>query len=218
MRNAFVFITLAAASIAAPCAAADAFSLEGEVALVSDYRWRGLSLSDENPAILTEATLYHESGFWAWGSANSVSSDYGGSELAIGAGYTRELASIEWTAGVTRYFYPGEEDFDYNEFALSAARAFGPVSLSAGVEFTPEQDNVVEDDTYTWLGWEIAGPADVRLEGHVGEDDGAFAATPYANDFSIGAAVPIHQAELGLAYIESDSEGAAWVLRLAYSP
>ena len=46
------------------------FSLSGGISVVSDYRFRGISLSDEEIALQPTLTLSHESGLYAgvWGS------------------------------------------------------------------------------------------------------------------------------------------------------
>lgn len=209
---------VAAALPSADAQAAPGWETEYGVALVSDYRWRGVSLSDEDPSLQVDGTLSHESGFWLWGGVNTVSPDLGSAEINLAAGYTRELGGIEWTGAVTRYLYPGERDIDYTELSVIAARGFGPVSLSAGVEYVPEQDNYSENDVYTWLGWEIAGPHAISFHGHVGRDDGVMAPIEDAVDFSVGAGVPIGVFALDLTYVEVETVSPAWVLSLAYRP
>ena len=56
-----------AALIACPAAAQ---SVSGEASLVSDYRFRGVSLSGGHPAAQASLTLEHDSGFYGnlWGS------------------------------------------------------------------------------------------------------------------------------------------------------
>ncbi len=71
-------LLFAAAAMSAPAFAQDdpitggggPLSLSGEVAVVSDYRFRGISLSDEEIALQPSLTLSHESGFYSgvWGS------------------------------------------------------------------------------------------------------------------------------------------------------
>jgi uncharacterized protein (TIGR02001 family) len=214
----FSTFLLAAAAVAASATPAPCAEFESEIAVVSDYRWRGVSLSDEEPSLQIEGTASFDNGTWLWGGANSVSADYGGSELGIGAGYTRELAGLEWTLGVTRYLYPGEEALDYTELALSSAVTFGAVSLSAGTEYVPEQSNYDEEDLYLWVGGEVALPRDARLYAQVGRDDGSMAPAPDAVDFTLGAAIAVSAVEFDLSYVEVDTVAPAWVLRIAYRP
>lgn len=208
---------LGALLLSAPAfAAAEPWTLEAEIAIASDYRWRGISLSDEQPSLQVEGTLAHDNGVWLWGNLNTVGQDYGGAEIGLGAGYTRTLGGVEWTIGAVQYLYAGEDGIDYAEADLSAAKAFGPVTLSAGAEYVPEQANYDEDDLYLWLGWEVAGPRGIRLHGHVGQDDGVMAPAPYAIDYSIGAGAPLGGFNLDLSFVDVETEDSAWVLRLAY--
>jgi len=197
-------------------AAEPAFELESSLALVSDYRWRGVSLSDGQAGVQAEASVSHASGAWLWAGANSVSADYGGSETGIGAGYSLGLAGLEWSAGATRYFYSGEDGLDYTELAFSADAPLGAATFSAGVEYAPEQQNYEADDTYLWLGASIEAPRGLRMHGHVGRDDGIMAAREEpTTDFSLGLALGLQGFEVDLAYVEAEGVDQALVLSLA---
>ena len=55
-------LLLAATALALPWAdSAQAIDVSGEVALASDYRYRGISLSDGHPVIQAEAIVAHDS-------------------------------------------------------------------------------------------------------------------------------------------------------------
>eukprot|EP01136_Pigoraptor_vietnamica_P034076 Opistho-1_new@97643 len=213
MRAIHVTVGLAALLSAAPASALD---WEGEIALASDYRWRGVSLSDEDPSLQAEATGSFEGGAWVWGNANTVGAEYGGTEIALGVGYTRAFGPVEWTVGAIRYFYPGERDIDYNELDLTAAFALGSVSLSAGFEYAPDGENLDDDDLYTWIGWETPLPHAFTLHGHIGHDDGVMAPVPYAIDYGIGIGRDVGALNIDLSYVEVESEDGAFVLRLAH--
>src|SRR3546814_18863316 len=63
--------------------AAGPLTLSGGIAVTSDYRFRGISLSNEKVAVQPTQTVSHESGFYAgvWGSSLPDSPAYGMSEL-----------------------------------------------------------------------------------------------------------------------------------------
>lgn len=201
----------------APEVGADEWSWEGEAAVVSDYRWRGVSLSDEQPSLQLEATASHDSGAWLWGNINTVEQDLGGAEIAFGAGYTRTLGQIEWTLGAVHYLYPGEVDIDYTEVDLTASVSRGPVTVNAGFEYAPVQSNYDGDELYSWIGLEIAAPHNLTLHGHVGHDDGVMAAVPYAIDYSLGFGLPVGPFGVDLSLVRVESEDAAAVLKLSYA-
>lgn len=192
---------------------ASAFAAEtsGEIALVSDYRWRGLSLSDGDPSLQAEATLAFDNGAWLWGNANSVGDALGGAEIALGAGLTRTFAGLEWTLGATRYLYPGEADIDYTEADLTAARTIGALTLSAGIEYAPPQDDVAAPDSYLWIGAEYAASERVTLHARVGQDDGAFAPAPFAFDYGLGVSAAVGPICLELSYVDAETATPAIV-------
>lgn len=208
---------LAPLAFAAPRAAAlENVETDARVGVVSDYRWRGQSLSDESASLQAEATLSHESGAWLWGATNSVSDDLGGAEINLGAGYDVSLGGFDWSLGAIQYFYPGEDDLDYAEFDLSAARGFGPLTLTAGLEYSPEQRNLEDSDTYAFLAFEAQAAHAIVLHGHVGRDDGVMALEPHAVDYSIGATRAFGPLALDLTYVEAEGADSAFVLGLSF--
>lgn len=211
-------ILIGAAIAAAPSGVGHAFELEGSVAVTSDYRWRGVSLSDEDPALQLEGSASFDNGAWLWSGLNTVSGDLGGSEIGLGLGVTRDLVGATWTLGATHYLYPGEDGVDYTELAATAEKTIGALTLSGGIEYTPEQTNYDDDDVYLWAGWDIAAPHDVSLHGHVGYDDGVMAPVADAIDFSLGASVPIRAVALDVTYHKVESVDGAFVLTLRYAP
>lgn len=121
-------------------------TVSGSVALVSDYRFRGVSQSDEEAAIQGGFTVAHESGFyvgtWAsnlagWGTfggANIELDLIGGFKTEIGGGGTVDV-------GVTWFMYPGGSDeTDFAELYAKLSGTTGPLSLTAGVAYAPPQE------------------------------------------------------------------------------
>jgi uncharacterized protein (TIGR02001 family) len=207
-------IAMLAAALLACEASADAFSIEAEAAIVSDYRWRGLSLSDEDPSLQLEAAGAFDNGAWMWAGLNTVSEDYGDIEIGLGLGYDATFAALDWSLGVIGYLYPDADDLDYFEIDLSASKTLGMLSLSGGVEYAPEQDNYETDNPYFWLG------ADARfgrfnLHSHVGQDNDLIDPAGATLDYSIGASVAIEHWSADLSFVESEADDSIWVLRLA---
>ena len=87
------------------------FTVTGNVAGVTDYRFRGLSYSGGDFAIQGGVAVNHSSGFYigTWGS--SLEQDaldiYGSAEVDIYGGWTGEVASgLTADVGMTYYVYP----------------------------------------------------------------------------------------------------------------
>jgi uncharacterized protein (TIGR02001 family) len=117
MRNrlvqaSFLLATLPVAGTAlAQAANDDAYSISGNVALVSDYVFRGLTQTWGRPAVQGGADLAMKNGFAAgfWSSSISERSYPGGAlELDLYASYgTAFNDDWSWRAGLYAYVYPG---------------------------------------------------------------------------------------------------------------
>jgi uncharacterized protein (TIGR02001 family) len=82
--------------------------------LASDYDFRGVSLSNNNPALQASVDYAYDNGFaiGAWASNIDYGDGYDGRlELDLYAGFTGKINDkFSWTAGGVFYSYPGSED------------------------------------------------------------------------------------------------------------
>ena len=121
-------------------------TVSGSVALVSDYRFRGVSQTDEEIAIQGGLTVTHESGLYVatWASNLAGWGTFGGSntELDLVGGFKTEVASgVSVDVGLTWYMYPGgASKTDFAEPYVKVSGTFGPVSLLGGVAYAPAQE------------------------------------------------------------------------------
>ncbi|WP_448659645.1 TorF family putative porin [Sphingomonas sp. CJ99] len=122
------------------------FTVSGSVALVSDYRFRGVSQTDKELAVQGGITVGHESGFYfgAWGSNLAGWGTFGGSntELDLIGGFKVPVGDGgTLDTGVVWYMYPGGADkTDFAEFYAKLSGTVGPVGLTAGVAYAPPQE------------------------------------------------------------------------------
>jgi uncharacterized protein (TIGR02001 family) len=121
------------------------FTVSGSVGLTSDYRFRGVSQSDEELAVQGGIGITHESGAYVgtWGSNLAGWGTFGGSntELDIYGGFKTEVSSgVSLDVGLTWYMYPGGSDkTDFAEPYIKLSSTFGPVSVLGGVAYAPKQ-------------------------------------------------------------------------------
>ncbi|TXC71876.1 hypothetical protein FSB78_13615 [Sphingomonas ginsenosidivorax] len=120
-------------------------TVTGSVGLVSDYRFRGVSQSDENLAIQGGLTATHESGLYVgtWGSNLAGWGTFGGAnmELDLIAGFKLPVGGGSLDVGATWYMYPnGFDNTDFIEPYAKLSGTAGPVNLTAGVAFAPKQE------------------------------------------------------------------------------
>jgi len=191
---------LALASLALPAllAATPAMAQEEEtgpidisfsIAGVTDYRFRGVSLSNGDPAIQPSLTVSHESGLYAslWGS-NIANNDGDDIEIDATIGLSKEVGSLTLNAGGIYYIYPGASEYDYAELFGSVGTAIGSGNVTVNVAYAPSQDNIGNQDNI-YVGMAATHPLGdiITLNGSFGIEDGAFGDNK--RDWSIGADV-----------------------------
>ena len=210
------------------------WTLSGAATLTSDYRFRGVSQSDESMAVQGGITLSHESGFYVgtWASNLSGGGTFGGAnmELDLIAGYKFGVGEGTLDTGITWYMYPsGADETDFAELYAKLSGTVGPVALTAGVAYAPKQEALgnwfpvgapadpgdKEDNLY--LSGDAAYAVDgapITLKAHLGYSDGnpglgpngtSVAPTGTYFDWSLGAdIVPISGITLSVSYIDTD--------------
>lgn len=218
MHRSLVIAALAGLVVATPAFArqtASPWSVETSVGVVSDYRYRGVSLSGEDPALQAGLTAWHaSSGFYGSVWASTIeeygldsSGDGAEIEVTLGAGWSGEAFGYVLDAGMEAYQYPGGEGANYVEFPVSAERAIGPVTLSAGFAWAPEQEALGdEDNRYVWSGVNYVPYGwPVSLNASIGHEDGGNAPGG-KTDWTAGLKAPAGVVTLGLAWVDSDVE------------
>lgn len=87
--------------------------ISANVGIVSDYAFRGISQTDQRPALQGGFDYAHDSGFYVgvWASNVSWLQDLGAKksslELDVYAGYAGEAGPIGYDVGLLQYYYPG---------------------------------------------------------------------------------------------------------------
>lgn len=201
--------------------ATPAINISGNVAVVSQYRFRGVSLSAGDLALQGGIDVVHESGLYigTWGSSIVGGTPYGEVELDVYAGWTGQVAEgITVDVGLLTYLYPtGDDplnvdpDTDYWEPYASVATTIGPVGATAGVAYAWEQDALGgNDNLYLYTDFSLAIPGTpVTASAHLGYTDGAFAPPLLAGtgddtglDWSLGLTAAVYDGlSVGVSYI-----------------
>lgn len=189
------------------------FTVSGSVAIVTDYRFRGVSQSDEHAAVQGGITVSHESGLYAatWASNLAGWGTFGGAnmELDLVAGFKTEVASgVTVDVGATWYMYPGGYDnTDFIEPYVKLSGTIGPVAATAGVAYAPKQQalgpayisgdgysnnfpveqqpGATDDNLYIW--GDVSGGVPgtpVTLKGHLGHSNGNKGLGPFGTSVS----------------------------------
>ena len=173
-------------------------TVSGSVAVLTDYRLRGVSQSDRDPAVQASLTIAHESGFYVGTFASNLAGwgTFGGANLELDAigGFRRTVGSATIDAGLTWYMYPGGADkTDYAEAFAKLSGTIGPATLLAGVAYAPHQQALgkwyrngaeaaagvyadpgdKEDNLYLWGDGAVAVPnTPLTAKAHIGWSKG----------------------------------------------
>lgn len=174
-------------------------TVSGSATLVTDYRFRGVSQTDEEMAVQGGVSVAHESGLYVgtWASNLAGWGTFGGSnmELDIYGGYSTEVASgVTLDVGLTWYMYPGGASItDFAEPYVKVSGDLGPASVLVGVAYAPKQEalgrwynsgasyvagtpdnpGAKSDNLYVWTDASVGIPqTPLSLKGHLGYSNG----------------------------------------------
>jgi len=193
------------------------FTLTGNAALVSDYRFRGISQSGKHIAIQGGATLAHSSGFYVsfWGS--SIDDDIAANadaELDLIAGYSTTIGAVTLDGGVLYYAYPSaikNAPTDFFEIYGSVKAAVGPATLKGGFAYAPKSNALSvgfgkEDNLYLYTDASFTVPeTPFGISAHLGySKDTTFITGDKYLDWSLGATYTWKAATFGVAYVDTD--------------
>lgn len=151
-------------------------TFSGNVGITSNYIFRGVSQTDNAPAIQGGFDVEHSSGLYAgiWGS--NVDSDfYSGAEAEFDlyAGYGGEFAGgIGYDIGYLAYRYP-DTTFNANdteEVYGSLSYDFGPAAVTVGLAYSDDWFGT-DESLYTSLDVDIPLAYDFSLGLHYGVED-----------------------------------------------
>ena len=155
--------TVLAASVAATMAAgltAPSFAvaeISGTAGVSNMYFWRGVDLTEGNAQVFGSLDYAHSTGLYAgvWGS-----SEIGGSEYDLYAGYAGSLGDFSYDIAYVDYNYPNSSTYTQDEYrdfqevilnlgfaGFSAAGYFGVGDYGRG------DDSVDNEDNYYTLGY-----------------------------------------------------------------
>jgi uncharacterized protein (TIGR02001 family) len=196
-------------------------TVSGGVTLVSDYRFRGISFTAEDPAIQGTINLNHSSGLYGgvWASNLEDTPVFGGVEIDIYGGFKTEVApGATLDVGLLYYYYPNgdnslptvpptELNSDYFEPYVSLTGTLGPASVKVGAAYAWSQSALGDNDNiYLYSDVGIGIPdTPITLAGHIGYSDGSLAFGGSYWDWALGADVALGQGlTAGVRYIDTD--------------
>lgn len=219
MRNLLIFSVLAAAT-AAP-AFAQEVTVTGNVALATDYAFRGVSQTDESPAIQGGFDAsFGDSGFYAgtWASNINFGTGGGNLELDLYGGYKFALGPVAMDVGVIGYYYPGASDdtaeLDYYEGYVKPSIALtDQFTLGGAIYWSPEFTGESGDGVYYEVNGAYALTPELALSGAVGMQSvdaaGFFAGEDDYTTWNAGGTYSAMGLGFDLRYVGTDVDNAS---------
>lgn len=213
---------VALAALSAPAFAQDeptpALTVTGNAAVVTDYRFRGISQTDKRFALQGGITVTHESGFYVstWGSSIddyvAAGSDQ---ELDLIGGYSKTIGAATVDVGVLYYYYPGSggAKTDFFEPYASIKGTFGPASAKLSAAYAPKQNALTVDGVHKEDNLYVAGDLSASVpntplgvSAHLGHNFSRSYITfgEKYTDWSVGATYTWSHLTFGVSYVDTD--------------
>ncbi|WP_333606452.1 TorF family putative porin [Arsukibacterium sp.] len=181
-----------------------AVELSGDITFTSDYVFRGISQTEEAPAIQGGLTLSNESGFYVsvWGS----SVDFGGQgtlELDVLLGWSGDIAE-GWSAdvGIMRYGYPNTEFAGSNFWELYGSVSYADFTL--GLAYSDDYYGNSGSYIYAYAGYSYAISDALTVDFHIGQNEFRDDSSASYLDYGVSLSTELLGAGLALAYIGTD--------------
>ena len=215
----------------APAESPKPFKITGGATLTSDYRFRGLTQTNETGAIQGTLNVNHSSGLYigTWASTIDGGLDgstpaltgYGSAEVDLYGGFSKTLKSgLGFDVGLLYYYYADRAkglNTDFFEPYASINYTIGPVNAKLGAAYAwGGQDGLnftagKDDNIYVY--GELAGgipSTPLTLKGHLGYTDGSLglvnptAADDTYLDWSVTLEAVGGPFKAGVSYVDTD--------------
>jgi uncharacterized protein (TIGR02001 family) len=222
-------LTLAASTLFAASSAMAWESEDGQhstsasVGLYSDYIFRGISLTDEDPAIQGSFDYAHSSGLYVGTWASNISdSDDSNIEIDLYAGFASEFGDtgIGYDVSVLRYTYPGQnssDELDYTEYLGSVSYSY----FTAMIGYTNNiqgGDGKDADEIYYNLAFDYELPYGLALNAAIGytdsdRNDYDSSLSDSYMDYTLGLSKSFIGLDWSVAYVGTNSDGEDFELQ-----
>jgi len=187
-------------------------SFTGNVGIYSDYIFRGISQTAEDPALQGGFDYAHSSGIYlgTWAS-NIESLDLNGANLEwdFYGGYSGSVGDVGYNVGLLKYYYPGQTGTsDIDTLELYAGVTYKWIGLKASYNLDDYFGVTNSDGTVYWdLSFNYELPAQVMLGAHYGWTKYAGSGNSAMNydDWKIGVSKEFGGFNFGLAYTDTDT-------------
>ena len=224
IKLSIVAALLATTSVVSSVSASE-LEVSANVALTSNYVWRGMSQTGNSPAVQGGVDLGYKGAYiGVWASNVDFGSTAGGydpasAEFDIYLGYAGEVEKFSYDIGLVQFMYPGATDeSNFAEAYLTLGYDFDVLSVSAMYALGIDTND--EDGETALTGWEpgntiefgvsIPLPMDITLDGTYGmyDDEGTknVSVNSLGDYYSVSLSKSFGKFDYSLAYTGMDYE------------
>jgi len=177
--------------------------VSANVALTSNYIWRGMSQSEDSPAISGGFDLDYKGLYLGtWGSNVRYEGSDASMELDAYAGYKNEVYGVGYDIGYIYYAYPNDSQaLNFSEAYLGLSYDFKVVEIGAKYSLGIKTDDGDPEDAYEAY-VSVPLPMDISIDASVGkyEHIGVY--------YLVGVTKTISNYDFSVAYTAMDFEAS----------
>ncbi|MDT8339086.1 MAG: TorF family putative porin [Sulfurimonas sp.] len=176
-------------------------SVSANVALTSNYVWRGMTQTKDSPAIQGGVDLEY-AGLYAgvWGSNVEFGDGKNSLEADVYAGYAGELEGVGFDIGAIEYIYPNMSDeYNFAEVYFGLSKEWEKFGLNAKYSVGIETDELDPED-YWEVGASVKLPYEIGFSVSYGDYDNI------GTNYSAGLNRSFEKFDLSVAYIDFNHE------------
>ena len=207
----FIKLSLATALLATGILAAEIseVGVSANMAMTSNYVWRGMSQTGNSPAIQGGVDLDYQGVYvGVWGSNINFGDTKASLEADVYVGYANEIANFSYDVGYVQYIYPNATDeYNFGEAYAKLGYDFEVVSVGAayylGVDTNDAAD--VADDWEPENAWEVSASAPLPMEFSVDATYGDYDTS--GSYYLVGLNKSFGKFDFTLAYTANDGNG-----------
>ena len=192
-------------------------TFDASVALTSDYTFRGISQTDEGPAIQGSIGWSNDfdvggqkvgafASVWA-SNVDFEDGDQAHIEIDYSGGLNTEVFGVSLEALAIYYDYPGSRsslDYDYIEAGGTAGYDFGVASIKGTFLWSPDFFGSIGDAYYLAGDVSVPLPFKLTIDGHIGRSMFDSSGANDYTDWSIALTRNILGFDLSVAYVDTD--------------
>jgi uncharacterized protein (TIGR02001 family) len=206
MKNLKLALCAVAASVAFGGAAmAQDSSVAFNVAVTSDYKFRGVTQTNGDPALSAGVDVASGKAYFGAWASNVDFGDDTSAEIDVYGGYKPTVGAVTLDFGLIYYSYVSEpNNADYANWEVKAAASVpaGPATLGAAVYYSNDSFGAADEATYVEVNGAVpVGP--VTISGAIGNQ--SYKGSEDYNTWNLGVSYTFGKVTLDGRYVAADN-------------